>query len=166
MKTILFENFRLLSKEVELFVKSIDEDFVEIDPSFKDTYIGLRDDLRMYSLLIQPELENIVVSSAFEHISSNQSFESQIGWFAEILFAAIEYRKDKKLKPIKVWIWHRSYDFIKWLNNDANSPKYDYLRQSIRMMIRPDRNYPIHIIFTDDGEHKDKLTILTPEMID
>ena len=135
------ENGGLATSKTIAFAKGIDENYVEFNPEMRDYMRS--DDLFVFAALIDPELENIVVSSAFEHGVSfsyvktydvNEDYK-QIEHYAYLFFMAVRYRKDKGLPCLNFHINYLYDDFLGHLKdgtlgNDTTTYVKLMLRQS------------------------------------
>jgi hypothetical protein len=121
MKTLLMENGGIATSGTLAFVKAIDPNYKEYNT--ENSQYMRSDDLWVFAKLIQPELENIVTSSAFEtnmnydaYLSfdknNNDTEFKQIEYFSYLFYWAVRYRNTHELKPLTFYINYKGFDFL------------------------------------------------------
>lgn len=169
-RSILLENNGWVTDDVIEFANSIDPNYKELSPDTDDYQFS--DSLRWFGKLINPNLKNLIVSSAFGTPSFNEDetgFNTQVAWFMAILEEAVIYRKENEIGGLKLFIKYSGSEgaggisFLDWLGY-SNDSEHDYLLHKLKFFLRPDRELPINI-FVIDGMDFKKLTLLTHETL-
>ena len=140
MKTVLMENMRIPSKKTVDWVKSFDENYVEINTETNNFMKG--DDYNMIALLVNPQLERIVTSStfqtqmpfeAYEFFGKEFDFEDcafyQIEYYMFLIFKAMRIRQRFNAPILSIEVNYLGSDFLKDLKND-------YLGQDTKMYLK------------------------------
>ncbi len=130
-KTYLLENDGLLTDAVKNWVESFDKNYKEINTTSRD--YNRRQDLHFFALLINPNLERLMTSSAFHTImdySAEVSFGKkrkklddtpfmQLEYFSWLIYEAVRFRKNLSLSPIIIDINYEGINFL----SDVNANK-------------------------------------------
>ncbi len=144
MKTLLLENWRLANDKIYDWVKNTDLNFKEISPDVQNYMKS--DDLFNFTIFINPELENIFISSGLDmgtcydvsrvHPELQKSEDDiqvyQFSYYTYLLFNAIRYRARNKMKSLNI---HLNYygDFIE----DIQDNKWgEQCSSYIKLMLR------------------------------
>jgi hypothetical protein len=117
------ENMGLAGRDVEAFVKSVDENYIEVNTQVREWMKG--DDLSDFGMLIQPDLENVVTSSGFitnmpfdsyEYFGKGDTFSTskfkQIEYYAWLFYKAVGFRKRLNLEKLNIYINYYGQDFL------------------------------------------------------
>lgn len=140
MKTILMENMRIPSKETLDWVNSFDKSYVMVDTECEKFMKG--DDYNMIALLVNPHLERMVTSSAFETRMPFEAYEFfgkefdfedcafyQIEYYMFLIFKAMRIRERMKAPVLTIEVNYLGTDFLEDLKND-------YLGQDTKMYLK------------------------------
>lgn len=129
MKTLVFENNGLFTEKTLNWLKSLDENFIEINSETRE--YDRSDDLFFFGLLIDKDLTDVAVSSTFTMPMSYQAYKSfgkkfddveftQLDYFSWIIYEAISFRKKFKMNPLTIHInYNNSIGFIEMLNYES-----------------------------------------------
>lgn len=168
MKTLLMENGGIASKKTIQFVTEIDPSYVEYNTEIKD--FMLQDLLFTFATLINPELQTIVTSSAFEmgmpygsyHIfnKDGKGFDyefKQIEYYTYLFFIALRYREARKMPCLT---FHINYLYDDFLGDLKVSKLGEGTTTYLKLMLRQSEGYAIlkiydnyelkHILKTED----------------
>lgn len=126
MSSIILENQGLLYEKAKAWANGIDKDAKEVNTERRD-YMR-KQDLWMFAMLINPELENVITDSTFESImpyEAHTSFQKedkigeyflQIEYFSWLIYEAVSYRKSHSAAPLSIHINYRGVNFLKRVN--------------------------------------------------
>jgi hypothetical protein len=124
MKTLLMENDGIPTQKTLEFVKSIDPLFQEYNTSVREYMHS--DELFIFGELIQPSLENLVTSSAFERSMPSNSYRvfgkeynfsgedrfKQIEFYTYLIRNAVNFRQRYNLPVLNIYINYLYPDFL------------------------------------------------------
>ena len=155
MKTLLLENNNLLSSDTEEWVKSFDLNYVELNSSVRE--YDRSDDLHFFGLLINPELERVVTSSAFPtqmdyracvsfdkglHEKEDDENFYQLEYFSWLIFNAVRFREKNKLPFLTIEINYLGENFLQDLKDgDFGDDTIMYLK----LMLRQQDNVQVNL---------------------
>lgn len=150
------ENMGLAGRDVVAFAKSVDENYKEINTEVRSWIKG--DDLLDFAGLIQPSLENIVTSSAFEtgmpyeaYAYYGKDFTSgydncgfkQIEYYTFLFYNAVAFRSRMKMPPLNIHINYYGIDFLEDLKKEKlGRDTTTYLKLMLRQQ---EGNVKIHL---------------------
>jgi hypothetical protein len=141
VKTFLFENYRLASEDIYEWVKSFDESFQGLNSETRQ--YSKRDDLHLFGLLINPNLERIMTSSSFATMmpfEANHYFNKedeydfyQLEYYAYMIREAVWYRECNKIQPLVIELNYYGENFVK----DLKEGKFgEDIEMTIRLTLR------------------------------
>lgn len=151
IKSILFENDGLTSGMLIDWVKSIDENYKEVNSSTRN--YDRSDDLYFFAMLIEPNLENIITSSGFPNPAYGYALSigkkrdaaldyPQISYFMWLIREAALYRQRKELKPLTL---HVDYAGENLLSDLKNNRKWEDAKDYLKLTLRQCKEFTLKI---------------------
>lgn len=131
-KTILLENYNLLSPQTETWILGIDKNYEMINSESRN--YSREDDMYTFAMFIDPKLRTIATSSAFVtqmpyeaivsfrkekdfNIAEENAF-TQLDYYSWVLFNAVRFRSRAKMAPLTLEINYHNIDFLEDLRDE------------------------------------------------
>lgn len=170
MKTVLMENAGIATQDTKNWAKSFDPDYMEFNTESREWMKG--DDYSVIALLINPKLERIVTSSAFETPMSYRAHKYfckefgvdgcnfyQIEYYMFLIFKAMRIRERNKAPKLTVEVNYLYPDFLKDLKEekmgeDTTTYLMLMLRQQDNVQVNIYNDYRLQYELKEEGDLK------------
>ena len=141
MATLLLENRHLLTDSCKQWVKTLDPNYIEVNTQ-PNTY-HREQDFKFFGIMVQPNIENIAVSSSFQTLMDGEAYASflkddndeflQIEYFSYILYNVMSYRQKSGTPMLTLHINYEGIDFLEKVNKGLLGEK---TKSNLKMMFR------------------------------